>query len=204
MPVTRRALHVEDTRRALLDAARHEFAVHGYAGAALEDIVARARLTKGALYHHFKGKAALLEAVYVEMEEELAVHVRRAIAAAPDDAEARMSAALAAFFEASSEPAYARIVLRDAPHVLDRLHGREIDQAIGLGLVVELVTGLRAQGLMGPLPVTATARILLAMVSEVVTSMAHAEDPDVVRREGLAVIEALVGGLRLSAAAGCA
>jgi AcrR family transcriptional regulator len=75
MAVTRRSLHVEDTRRALLSAARHEFATRGYAQASLDDIAARARLTKGALYHHFASKAAVLTAVYLELEQALAAQV---------------------------------------------------------------------------------------------------------------------------------
>ena len=200
MAVTRRALHVEDTRRALLDAARHELAAKGYVATSLDDIVARAGLTKGALYHHFRSKAALLEAVYIEMEEELAGTVQRAMADVADPA-ARLAAAISAFFTASAEPAYARIVLRDAPLVLDPARSREIDQRIGLGLVVELVTGLRDAGMIGPLPIEMTARLLLAAVSEVATGMAHADDPEAVHREGMLVIEALLGGLRLAAGA---
>ena len=121
MAVTRRALHVEDTRRALLAAARHEFAARGYAQASLDDIAARARLTKGALYHHFASKAAVLTAVYLEMEQELAAQVATAMAGCQGDARARLFAAVEAFFAASAEPTYARLVLRDAPGVLDRV-----------------------------------------------------------------------------------
>src|ERR1700755_2688584 len=109
----RRDLHAEDTRRAILDAARREFARDGYANTALEAIVGPARLTKGALYHHFKNKAAVLEAVYVEMEQALATEVGAAVMAAEGGAWARMYAAIDAFFELSSEPAYVQIVLRD-------------------------------------------------------------------------------------------
>lgn len=199
MAVTRRALHVEDTRRALLAAARHEFATRGYAQASLDDIAGRARLTKGALYHHFASKAAVLTAVYVELEQELAAQVAAAIAACPGDARARLFAAVGAFFAASADPAYARIVLRDAPGVLDRVEGRSIDHALGLELVTALLTGLRGEGQLGPLPLDMTARMLLAAVSEVAMSMAHADDPAAVRAEGAAVLDALVTGLALAA-----
>ena len=53
-----RDVHAEDTRRSILSAARRAFARDGYANTALEAIVGPARLTKGALYHHFKNKAA--------------------------------------------------------------------------------------------------------------------------------------------------
>ena len=47
------------TRRSLLEAAGVEFARHGYAGAGLGGIVARAEMTKGALFHHFPDKRSL-------------------------------------------------------------------------------------------------------------------------------------------------
>ncbi len=201
MGVTRRALHVEDTRRALLTAARHEFAARGYAQASLDDIAARAKLTKGALYHHFASKAAVLTAVYLELEQALAAQVAAAVDACAGDARARLFAAVEAFFAASADPAYARIVLRDAPGVLDRVEGRSIDHAIGLDLVTALVTGLRDEGRLGPLPLDMAARMLLAAVSEVAMSMAHADDPATVQAEGMRVIDALVTGLELAARA---
>lgn len=191
-----REQNAEATRRAILDAARQAFARDGYADTSLEAIVGPANLTKGALYHHFKNKAAVLEALYVEMERALARQVQAAVAACHGSAWDRMIAAVGAFFAASSEPEYVRIVLRDAPHVLGPAQSREIDQEIGLGLVIELVSSLRAEGAIRPLPVIATARVLLAAASEVAVTMASAEDPGVARREGTEVMLALLDGLR--------
>jgi AcrR family transcriptional regulator len=196
----RRDQHAGDSRRAILAAARHAFARDGYAGTSLDTIVADARLTKGALYHHFKSKAAVLEAVYVEMEEVLATSVKAAVMSCTGGAWDRMIAAVDAFFTHSAEPEYVRIVLREAPPVLGTPHGRAIDQAIGLGLVVELVTDLRDDGTLRPLSIEATARVLLAAASEVAVSMAHADDPQRARDDGAAVVFALLEGLRLAPA----
>jgi AcrR family transcriptional regulator len=196
----RRDQHAGDSRRAILAAARHAFARDGYANTSLDAIVARARLSKGALYHHFASKAAVLEAVYVEMEEELAVQVQAAVTSCTGGGWDCMVAAVDAFFTASAEPAYVRIVLRDAPPVLGTHHGREIDQAIGLGMVIELITALGADGALRPLPIEATARVLLAAASEVAVSMAYAADPELARREGAEVVFALLEGLRLPVA----
>ncbi|MFT3928609.1 MAG: TetR/AcrR family transcriptional regulator [Myxococcales bacterium] len=197
----RRDQHSEDTRRAILEAARKAFAEKGYAETSLEDIVAPARLTKGALYHHFQSKAAVLEALYVEMEEQLVTHVQARMANASDDSVSRIEAALDAFLDASSEPAYVRIVLRDAPNVLGQTRGRALDHAIGLDLVLALVTSLREEGMMPDLPIEATARMLLTAASEVVVSMAHSDDPEHVRREGRAVVLAIFEGFALKAQA---
>lgn len=193
----RREAHAEDSRRALLRAARATFAERGYANASLDDIVSEAGLTKGALYHHFKNKAALLEAVYIEMEEEVVERVRLAVVARPEhDAWSQMLAAVDAFFEGSADPEYVRIVLRDAPHVLGHRHGRELDAAIGLGFARSLVVRLLDQGLIPPLPITATARMLLSTASDVAVTMAYADDPDTARREGTEVVVAVLEGLR--------
>jgi AcrR family transcriptional regulator len=192
----RRDRHTDDTRRALLAAARDAFARDGYANTSLDTIVGRARLTKGALYHHFTSKAALLEALYVELEQELAAAVASAARGCRGGPWDRIVAALDMFFTASSEPAYVRIVLRDAPLVLDRIHGREIDQAIGVGLIVELLAALGSDGGLRPVPSAMTARVILAATSEVAMSMAYADDPERVRAEGTAVILTLLDGLR--------
>ncbi len=192
----RRDQHAGDSRRAILAAARQAFSRDGYAKTSLDAIVAHARLTKGALYHHFKSKAAVLEAVYVEMEEELATAVKTEVMSCTGGAWDRMIAAVDAFFTHSADPEYVRIVLREAPPVLGTRHGRAIDQAIGLGLVMQLVGDLRSEGTLRPLSIEATARVLLAAASEVAVSMAHAEDPERARQDGAAVVFALLEGLR--------
>jgi AcrR family transcriptional regulator len=197
----RREDHVEDTRRAILTAARRVFAAKGYAATSLEDIVGPARLTKGALYHHFRNKAAVLEAVYTQMEEELVTATAAAVTRAGDDPWARMLAALDAFLEASSEPAYVRIVLRDAPPVLGRVVGRDIDQAVGLAYVEALLRGLWGEGEAGGLSIAAAARVLLAATGDVALSMAHSDDAERVRAEGREVLIAMLEGLRRRAGA---
>jgi AcrR family transcriptional regulator len=53
-----------DTRpQEIVDAAFEEFAVKGYAGTRLEDVAARARVSKGLPYLYFKTKEALFKAV---------------------------------------------------------------------------------------------------------------------------------------------
>ena len=65
---TLRSQHVEATRRAVLAAARSSFGGKGYAQTSVDEIAAAARVTKGAVYHHFAGKEALFRAVHAEVE----------------------------------------------------------------------------------------------------------------------------------------
>jgi AcrR family transcriptional regulator len=52
-----------ERRVAILEAAGREFAVHGYDGASLNHILARAGLSKGAAYYYFDDKADLFTTV---------------------------------------------------------------------------------------------------------------------------------------------
>src|SRR5205085_2086513 len=73
---SRRDEHTEATKRALLRAARDLFARFGFEGATTEQIVRRARVTRGALYHHFPhGKKELFRAVFEELELEIVTKV---------------------------------------------------------------------------------------------------------------------------------
>jgi TetR/AcrR family acrAB operon transcriptional repressor len=53
----------EITRQTLLKAALVVFSKQGYAATRLEDIAAEAKVTRGAIYHHFGGKAQLYNAL---------------------------------------------------------------------------------------------------------------------------------------------
>ena len=66
----RRATRLRDperTRQRLLQAASREIYRSGFQSASLDAILASARVTKGALYHHFKNKEALGYAVVEEV-----------------------------------------------------------------------------------------------------------------------------------------
>jgi AcrR family transcriptional regulator len=53
----------ERSRERLLDAAAEEFWRHGLSGSRIQDVLARAEMTKGGLYHHFTTKHELAEAL---------------------------------------------------------------------------------------------------------------------------------------------
>src|SRR5215475_2546106 len=75
----------EGTRAALVEAARPLFAERGYAGVGTEEIVQKAGVTRGALYHHFRGgKEDLFKAVLVQVGAEMTESVMAAASAAKD------------------------------------------------------------------------------------------------------------------------
>src|SRR5437588_4123472 len=111
-PRTRLEERSEETRQALIQAARELFAERGYAGVGTEEIVRAARLTRGALYHHFASKEDLFRAVYERVEQELVERIAAQAASAGDPLEA-LSAGAGAFLDACEDPAVQRIALID-------------------------------------------------------------------------------------------
>ncbi|MEQ4922025.1 TetR family transcriptional regulator [Proteus hauseri] len=55
----------EQTRTALLEAAQYLFVNQGYYDISIDEISRHARVTKGAFYHHFSNKKALLKECYL-------------------------------------------------------------------------------------------------------------------------------------------
>src|SRR5688572_29760353 len=68
---SRREERARATREALVRAGLELFAARGYAAIGTEEIVARAKVTRGALYHHFEDKRDLFRAVHEKVEEDL-------------------------------------------------------------------------------------------------------------------------------------
>ena len=107
------AERTEATTTALVDAARELFAQDGYAATSLDAVAAKARVTKGAVYHHFEGKQQLFEAVFAREVERLAA-VLPAVYASKQDPWEAFEASCRAFLAECLEPGLQRIMLLDA------------------------------------------------------------------------------------------
>ena len=66
-----RAEQVAQTRSALVSAGLRLFGERGFAATSVEDLALEARVTTGALYHHFRTKTALFESVFERVHEQL-------------------------------------------------------------------------------------------------------------------------------------
>lgn len=64
--VTLRERRTQETRQLILDAAYAVFARRGYGGAAVDEILSEAGVSKGAFYHHFPSKEAVFQALLTE------------------------------------------------------------------------------------------------------------------------------------------
>jgi AcrR family transcriptional regulator len=181
------------TRRALLGAARSLFAEKGYHGAAAEEIVGRAGLTRGALYHHFEDKKDLFRVVVDEMEGEIDEEIEAAERAQSGLPEAVM-AGYRAFLDAVLDPEMRRTFFLEGPSVLG-WEWREIDARHAVGKIEEGLESLIAESFMEPQPVRPLARLINGALLEAAFFVAASEDPETARDEAWGAMERLVSGL---------
>jgi AcrR family transcriptional regulator len=191
----RREAEAQATRDALISAALELFSERGYAGVGTEEIVARAKVTRGALYHHFTDKRDLFRAVFERVEADLMERIGASMEATDDPWEL-MVAGMRSFLDACEEPAVKQIALTDAPSVLGWQEWREIDNRHGLGLTRAALQGAVDAGEMRPIGVEPMAHLFVAALSEAAFVIAHAEQPRKARDEVERALIQLIEGLR--------
>jgi AcrR family transcriptional regulator len=187
----------EATKRTLVDVAQDLFTEHGYAATSLDAVVARAQVTKGALYHHFPGKQALFEAVFVQVETAAALSIHEVLLGR-DDAWARAVGGLEAFLEVVRQPAYRRIVIQEGPAVLGYERFREHEELSSYAHVREIVRDVVAATdwqLDAPM-VDTFSRIFFGALSSAGTSVSESEDPDAAAERVATAIGFILDGMR--------
>lgn len=185
----------EQTRRDLLRVSRELFADRGYSAVGTEEIVARAGVTRGALYHHFRGKRELFQAVHEQLEEQLVDDIRATMSDVTDPV-GLIEVGIRAFLDACTDRRRARIMLLDAPTVLGWATWREIDERYGLGLVSTALAVAMDAGALQRQEVRPLAHIMIGALGEAALLIANAEDPILTRTQVEPVILSLVHGLR--------
>jgi AcrR family transcriptional regulator len=182
------------TRTALIAAARALFAERGYAAVGTEEIVRRAGVTRGALYHHFPAKPDLFRAVYERVEQELTERIVTEVPLVGDPV-AVLRDGTAVFLDACLEPEVQRIALLDAPAVLGYEAWREIGERYGLGLIQAALQRAVDVGAIPAQPVRPLARVLLGALDEAALFIARADDVAAARREVGGTLEFLLTAL---------
>jgi len=142
---SRRAQYSASTKRALVDEATRLFTSQGYAATSLDAIVTSARVTKGALYHHFSGKQAIFEAVFEKIEAEATATVRKALKGSRDPWDKALIG-LRAFLDIVQDSGYQRVVIQEGPAVLGYERFREQEERSSFGLVQEMVKAVLEEG----------------------------------------------------------
>jgi len=187
---SRRQQFSSSTKRALVEVATKQFTEHGYGGTSLDAVVSGARVTKGALYHHFSGKQALFEAVFTKVEDDAAKVIKKALRGHSDPWDKAL-AGLRAFLTVVQDPTYQRVVIQDGPAILGYERFREQEERSSYGIVQDIVGSvLEASTYELDEPMKQTfSRIFFGAMSAAGESVTSAEDP----QQAVARIEAAIG-----------
>ena len=185
----------QKTRRALLDAARTIFTTQGYAATSTEEIVHQAGVTRGALYYHFRDKAALFGAVFDEVGQEYIAALRADILAVEGDDWQRLMTGVEGFLNRMLDPSVRRILYIDGPAVL-AWSSSERRREPGFALLRDLVAPLMAAGLIKRLPLEALVRQLWALFFQAAVDIAGAEEGSFALHDRQVVLQHLLRGLQ--------
>jgi AcrR family transcriptional regulator len=174
--MTLKSQQSESTRGTLIRVARELFTELGYADTPTEEIVRRAGMTRGALYHQYRDKKDLFRAVFESVEEELNGRITAAVLRETEPI-AQMRAGIDAFLDAVLDPGIRRIVVLDGPSVLGLQTWRRIDDDYSFKQVSGGLRALVAAGLVAnDRPIEALAHLVVGALNQAALAMAAADD----------------------------
>jgi AcrR family transcriptional regulator len=179
----------------LVSAARGLFATRGYADTSIEVIVQQARVTRGALYHHFDDKRQLFRAVYEESARELADNIRSAAEDQPRP-ELYLEVGCNIVLDACMDPAVQRIALLDGPSVLGWKDWHEIETEATLGLLTDALRFAIDAGYLEQQPIEPLAALVFGALGEAGMFIARADDVDEAREAMGKTVARLIEGLK--------
>jgi AcrR family transcriptional regulator len=177
-PASLRAAQVAQTRAALIAAGRTLFGQNGFRATSVDDLAREARVTTGALYHHFPTKTALFEAVFLQAHMDLLTAAAAAAegGAATDDGD-ELARGFDAFLDGVLQPEVQRILILDGPAVLGLARFTELDEQYAHAAIVHgLESAVEAGAIRVDDPET-TSRLLLGALTRGAMLIANSADP---------------------------
>jgi AcrR family transcriptional regulator len=173
----------EATTGALVGAARELFARDGYEATSLDAVAAKARVTKGAVYHHFEGKRQLFEAVFTREVSRLSEVLAAAYARKKDPWDA-FESGCRAYLEDCLDPGVQRIVLLDAFAAIGWEAMRRLEAPL-LGMMEVGIARAVDAGRIARRPAQPLAHFLFGALCEAAMVVARAEDPKAAQRNAV-------------------
>ena len=199
VPKHSRDHRAEETRHAIVTAARKLFAAKGYADTSIRDLVKAAGVTRGALYHHFKDKEELFSRVF-ELVARETVGLTLAAASHGTDLWERITNGREAWLESCMRPEVHRIAMIDGRSVLSAHRRREILGSIGsveANLIKASIEALMDAGdVPRVVPVEPVATLLTGAFDAAALLIAESEDKEKTRREVGNTLTLLLEALR--------
>jgi AcrR family transcriptional regulator len=183
------------TRAALIRAARQLFGEQGYVDTSIDEVVAQAGVTKGAVYHHFDGKEGLFRAVFEQVHRE--VTDQAAAEFLGPDAWESLLRGCALWVDAHLDPAVRRIALQDARAVLGWDEVRAIENRFGAVALRGALRKAMHAGVLERQPLRPLALLLIGALGEGCLYISESDDPINARAEVRALVIRMLSAFRI-------
>ncbi len=185
------------TRSTIEAVARELFAEVGYHATGTNEIATQAKLTRGALYHHFTDKDDLFAAVFRQVAQELDERSKSAVAALSGDLWTQITQAFRHYLSLVAESAeYRRILLIDGPAVLGWSRWRDLQsEFVGQGTASALQMAMD-RGLVAPQPAMALAYMIQAALHDAALTIANTAHPSKAAEDAIAAFLFLLDSIR--------
>jgi AcrR family transcriptional regulator len=187
--VARRSPAGQDTKERLLKAALDVFAEQGYQAASVDEIAARAGVTKGALYYWFRDKEDLAADVQRALWTTIAEEAQRGIDREATTAD-NLKLSFRAYLRSLREHSYARFFLRDCWAVPSLEAAGRAQHEAGVALVQRHVEQGIARGDLVAVDAETLTRVLLGAYAEATLHVLTSGRPE----DAIDVVERLVDG----------
>lgn len=163
------------SRDRILTIATKHFARDGFSGTSLEQVVADAGVTRGALYHHFADKRTLFLLVCHQLQFDTKLAIDAAIRDADNPWQAFVNG-VHCLIDCASSPEARRILYVERVSVLTWEEWHEIDVQTVAGSLQKVMQEAMDSGAMERRPIEALFFIIACAISRI-TSVAASYDP---------------------------
>ena len=193
---TARGRPSEGAREALVESAHELFMERDYDLVSTEEILERAGVSRGALYHHFPTKLDLFRAVFMASERRVIDRIAAEAPATATPFEAVLFLCKGYMRAAETDDELRRIGLGQSRAVLGWEGWREACAELGVGVALAGATAAIEAGELPPLDPETTAIVLLGAMIDAAMLIVVAEDRAAARERSEAVVVNLLEGLR--------
>lgn len=186
--------YAENTRRAIIEGAIELFAGNGYRRTSLDEVADRARVSKGAIYHHFSNKQDVFEAALkVVVGSHVSVisnPVRR-----PAEKQLALNVLFNSYLDICVDPLFSRLVLQEGPIALGWARWRVFEEEFILDNLVEPARQWLRDGYTVRVSPEMLLRALVSAIHEMALTIVDSPEPKRATAEARALINELVGSL---------
>lgn len=180
------------TRGQIVAAARKLFLKNGYAETSIDAVLKETGLSKGAFYHHYDSKRALLEAIYRDNSQGA---LDKAIAAIDPEEPyiEQLRTGAHAWLDQIRKPATAKILLELGPQGLGAREARAIEDGYSLTALQSMLEKAAKAGELSDFSPEIAARMLNALLAEAAVLAASKNRH---RSEAVPLIDGFIDGLK--------